>query len=67
VNAPKSDWTVFHTTAKRNTQEGRSVMLINVKKRPCNANGNILLQVCWLAEGGRENQREIRGEEGIMT
>jgi hypothetical protein len=51
ANASKSDWTVFHTAAKINSQEGRSVILINIKKRS-NANGNILLPVCWLEEGG---------------
>jgi hypothetical protein len=33
ANASKSDWTVFHTAAKINSQEGRSVMLIKIKKK----------------------------------
>jgi hypothetical protein len=33
ANASKSDWTVFHTAAKTNSQEGRSVMLINITKK----------------------------------
>jgi len=32
-NASESDWTVFHTAAIINSQEGRSVMLINIKKK----------------------------------
>jgi len=32
ANASKSDWTVFHTTAKRNTQEGRSCYVNKCKK-----------------------------------
>jgi len=33
ANVSKSDWTVFRMAAKIRSQGGRSVMLINVKKK----------------------------------
>jgi hypothetical protein len=63
ANASKSDWTVFRTAAIINSQEGRSVMLINIKKEEVMQMATFFFKdVGW--RRGRRKPKRTKGGRG---